>query len=97
MGYSYELLANRSQYTGVEPTIVHVTPKDLNVREEAYTHAEDEFIYILKGTIELSYNGNKHYMEKGDTAYFKGTKPHLFIPVDNEGAEVLTLFIETNE
>ena len=36
-------------------------------------------------------------MKKGDTAYFKGTKPHLFIPVDNEGAEVLTLFIETNE
>jgi len=97
MGYSYELLANRSRYTGVEPTIVHVTPKNLTVREDAYTHSHDEFIYILKGKIELSYNGSKHYMEKGYTAYFKGTKPHLFIPVDNEGAEVLTLFIETNE
>jgi len=97
MGYSYELLANRSQYTGVEPTIVYVTPKNLNIREDAYTHSHDEFIYILKGSIELSYNGNKYFMEQGDTAYFKGTKPHLFIPVDNKGAEVLTLFIETNE
>jgi len=97
MGYSYELLANRSRYTGVEPTIVHVTPKDVNLRKEGYTHSHDEFIYILKGAIELSYNGSKHYMEKGDTAYFKGTKPHLFIPVDNDGAEVLTLFIETND
>ncbi|HLR71347.1 MAG TPA: XRE family transcriptional regulator [Pseudogracilibacillus sp.] len=97
MGYSYELLANRSRYTGVEPTIVHVTPKDLNVREKGYTHSHDEFVYILKGAIELFYNGNKHYMKKGDSAYFKGTKPHLFIPVDNEGAEVLTLFIETND
>lgn len=97
MGYSYELLANRSRFTGVEPTIVHVTPKNINFREDAYTHTQDEFIYILKGAIELFYNGSKHYMKKGDTAYFKGTKPHLFIPVDNEGAEVLTLFIETNE
>lgn len=97
MGYSYELLANRSQFTGVEPTIVHVTPKDMNLREEAYTHSQDEFIYILKGAIELYYDGKKYYMKEGDTAYFTGKKPHLFIPVDNEGAEVLTLFIDTND
>lgn len=97
MGYSYELLANRSQFTGVEPTIVHVTPKNRNLRIDTYTHSHDEFIYILKGSIYLSYDNEKYFMETGDTAYFKGTKPHLFIPVDNEGAEVLTLFIETNE
>lgn len=94
MGYSYELLANRSPFTRVEPTIVYVTPKDVNLRKEKYTHEHDEFIYILRGKIELSYNGNSYLMEEGDTAFFKGTKPHLFVPVDNEGAEVLTLFIE---
>ncbi|WP_342028689.1 XRE family transcriptional regulator [Oceanobacillus limi] len=93
MGYSYELLANRSQYTGIEPTIVHVTPKDLNVREELYTHSQDEFIFILEGSIYLNYDGEKHYMEKGDSAYFQGSKPHLFIPVNNDGAQVLTFFI----
>ena len=96
MGYSYELLANRSPYTGVEPTIVHVTPKDMNLRKEMYTHSHDEFIYILKGAIELSYDNKSYYMEQGDTAYFNGMKAHLFIPVDNDGAEVLTLFIESN-
>lgn len=97
MGYSFELLANRSQYTGVDPTIVHVTPKDINLRTDAYTHSQDEFIYILEGSIELLYNGEKHLMHQGDSANFKGTSPHLFIPVDNHGAKVLTLFIETNE
>lgn len=97
MGYSFELLANRSQYTGVEPTIVHVTPKDINLRTDAYTHSQDEFIYILEGSIELLYNGEKHLMQQGDSANFKGTSPHLFIPVDNLGAKVLTLFIETND
>src|SRR5699024_8585346 len=82
MGYSFELLANRSPYTGVEPTIVHVTPKDTNLREEMYTHSDDEFIYILNGRIKLAYDGNEYMMDQGDTAYFTGTKPHLFIPVN---------------
>lgn len=97
MGYSYELLANKSKYSGVEPTIVHVTPKDLNLRQEAYTHSHDEFIYVLKGSMELSYDNQRYLLHQGDTAYFEGTKPHLFIPIDNEGAEVLTLFIEINK
>lgn len=97
MGYSYELLANKSKYSGVEPTIVHVHPKDLNLREETYTHSHDEFIYILKGSMELLYEDEKYLMHQGDTAYFEGINPHLFIPIDNEGAEVLTLFIENNK
>ncbi|WP_301281743.1 helix-turn-helix domain-containing protein [Virgibacillus proomii] len=96
MGYSYELLANRSRFTGIEPTIVHVTPRDMNIRHEAYTHSQDEFIYILEGAIYLRYEGKQHYMEKGDSAYFKGDKPHLFVPVNNEPARVLTVFIDNN-
>nr|WP_281250371.1 XRE family transcriptional regulator [Virgibacillus siamensis] len=94
MGYSYELLANRSQFTGIEPTIVHVTPKDTNVRHAAYTHTQDEFIYILEGSIYLYYDGTKHFMEQDDSAYFRGEKPHLFVPVDNAPAKVLTVFID---
>ncbi len=94
MGYSYELLANRSNLSQIEPTIVHVTPKDANLRQEPYTHSQDEFIYILEGEIYLSYDGEKHHMKEEDSAYFKGVKPHLFIPVDNQGARILTVFIE---
>ncbi|WP_269321893.1 helix-turn-helix domain-containing protein [Oceanobacillus salinisoli] len=94
MGYSYELLANRSQFSGIEPTIVHVTPKNMNLRTEAYTHSQDEFIYILEGSIYLLYDGNNYYMEKGDSAYFEGEKPHLFVPVNDEEAQVLTCFID---
>lgn len=96
MGYSYELLANRSKFSNIEPTIVYVTPKDANLRQEPYTHSQDEFIYILKGSIYLHYDGEKKLMNEGDSAYFKGTKPHLFIPVDNEEAKVLTVFVENS-
>lgn len=95
MGYSYELLANRSKYSGIEPTIVHVTPKNANLRQEnTYTHTQDEFIYILDGAIFLLYDGERYYMEKGDSGYFQGSKPHLFIPVNDEEAKVLTCFID---
>ncbi len=96
MGYSFELLANRSRFSRIEPTIVHVTPKDTNLRHEPYTHSQDEFIYIVEGSIDLFYDGEKQIMEKGDTAYFRGVKPHLFIPVDNDGAKVLTVFIDSD-
>src|SRR5699024_11172207 len=96
MGYSYELLANRSPYTGVEPTIVHVTPKYLNVRKETYTNTHDEFIYIIKVTIKHVYDDESNLMEQGETAFFERSKPHIFMPVENDGAEVLTLFVENN-
>ncbi|WP_342710113.1 XRE family transcriptional regulator [Lentibacillus persicus] len=94
MGYSLELLASRSRFSRIEPTIVHVTPKDFNDRQEPYTHTQDEFIYIVEGAIELYYDGKTYYMEKGDTGHFKGVKPHLFMPVDNDGAKILTVFID---
>ncbi len=95
MGYSYELLANRSKFSGIEPTIVHVTPRKMNQRlNQTYTHSQDEFIYILEGKINLLYDGEKHLLEKGDSAYFQGSKPHLFVPVDDEEAQVLTCFID---
>lgn len=96
IGYSYELLANRSPYTGVEPTVVHVPAKDEHTRMEGYTHAHDEFIYVLEGRIQLMYLEERHYLNEGDTAFFNGTNPHLFIPVDDKGAKVLTIFIDVD-
>src|SRR5699024_12097308 len=89
MGYSYELLANKSKYSGVEPTIVHVHPKDLNLREETYTHSHDEFIYILKGIMELVYEDEKYLRHQGHKANFEWTNPDLFSPIDSYEAEGL--------
>ncbi|WP_188206820.1 helix-turn-helix domain-containing protein [Alkalibacillus aidingensis] len=94
MGYSYEQLAKRSKFSMIEPTVVYVTPKDQMTRKEPYTHSQDEFIYILEGAIYLLYDGEKHYMSQHDTAYFDGSKPHIFLPVDNHSAKVITILVE---
>lgn len=93
MGYSFEMLANKPNLSLVEPLIIDV-PKTQYKKQQTYTHSQDEFIYILEGSIELFYDGKKYYMEKGDSAYFQGTKSHLYIPVNNEVAQVLTMYIE---
>lgn len=95
MGYLYERLANRSQFSKVEPTLVTVPP-DVEIKEP-YTHSEDEFIYILSGGIYLSYDGESYLLQEGDSAYFNGSKPHAFLPCSDQEAKVLTIFIQSTE
>ena len=94
IGYMYEALANRSQFSKIEPVIVTVLPEADLV--EPFTHSEDEFIYILSGSINLHYDGELHYLEQGDSAYFEGNIPHIFLATDNNEAKVLCMFIQVN-
>lgn len=94
VGYSYDTLANLSQMSQIEPVVVHVL-KD-PIRNKLFTHKEDEFIYILSGEIELSHGGETHHLDEGDSAYFKGTVPHVFLPVNRQEAKVLTIFISSD-
>ncbi|MFJ7969876.1 helix-turn-helix domain-containing protein [Psychrobacillus sp. NPDC096389] len=95
IGYTYEALANRNQFSKIEPVIVTVLPEADLV--EPFTHIEDEFIYILSGSINLYYDGELYFLEPGDSAYFEGNIPHIFLSADkNTEAKVLTLFIQGN-
>jgi uncharacterized cupin superfamily protein len=93
IGYMYEMLANRSPFSRIEPTVVTVLP-DSDTREP-FTHLEDEFIYVLSGTIDLWYDGETYRLTEGDSAYFEGEKPHIFLPVTEEEAKVLTIFVQS--
>lgn len=92
MGYLYETLANRSRFSKIEPVLVTVPP-DMTVTEP-FTHPEEEFIYIVSGSIMLYFDGERHLLEEGDTAYFTGSKPHIFLPHGDHEAKVLCVFIQ---
>ena len=92
MGYLYETLANRSRFSKIEPVLVTVPPDMAHT--EPFTHPEEEFIYIVSGTIVLFYDGERYVMEEGDTAYFSGEKPHIFLPYQDTEAKVLSVFIQ---
>ncbi len=92
IGYIYEILANRSRFSHIEPTVVSV-PASLETFE-LFEHDEDEFIYILEGSITLFYDGESQVLHQGDSAYFEGTKPHIFLPFSKKEAKVLTIYVQ---
>ncbi|MBD7945859.1 MULTISPECIES: helix-turn-helix domain-containing protein [Psychrobacillus] len=92
IGYEYELLANKKNMSIISPTIVTVLPGAENI--EPYIHENDEFIFILTGSIHLLYDGTKYEMTAGDSAYFSGKKPHIFLSNSKSHTTVLTVYVE---
>ncbi len=92
IGYLYETLANRSRFSKIEPVVVTVCKEATQVKP--FTHHESEFIYVLKGSIHLSYGDTIYPMAEGDSAYFAGQKAHVFLPVSDDEAQVLTIYIQ---
>ncbi|PID73494.1 MAG: DNA-binding protein [Desulfobacterales bacterium] len=86
--YDYKSLAYRFIGRKMEPFIVTVPYKeemDLRFNE----HPGQEFIYMLKGRLELSLGSKKYILEPGDSMYFNSTLPHALRGLDGNSAEFL--------
>ncbi len=42
------------------------------------THEGQEFVYIVSGSVELFYDGQRHLLNQGDSAYVDSSRPHTF-------------------
>ncbi|NCD26563.1 MAG: XRE family transcriptional regulator, partial [Deltaproteobacteria bacterium] len=90
--YDYKSLAYRFVGRKMEPFIVTVPPKD----QDALTfneHPGQEFIYVLKGKLEISLGQAVHVMEPGDSLYFTSRTPHALRGLDGQPAEFLDVII----
>lgn len=93
-GYSYYPLANNKRLPFIQTFLVHV-PQQVKDKKP-FTHDEEEFAYVIRGTIDLYYDGTLYRLEEGDNAYFDGTIPHMFLPVDGD-AHVLVVMVRKNQ
>lgn len=90
--YDYKSLAYRFVGRKMEPFVVTVPPKDrsdLNFTE----HPGQEFIYILKGRLEITLGTTVYVMEPGDSLYFTSRTPHALRGLDGQAAEFLDVII----
>ncbi|AWE06923.1 XRE family transcriptional regulator [Lysinibacillus sp. 2017] len=92
LGYQYELLANKSYMSNINPSIVTVHNGAENLTP--YLHDNDEFIYVITGSILLKYDNKLYTLDKGDSAYFSGKKEHIFINNSPENSKVLTIYVD---
>ena len=59
----------------MEPHLFRVKPGGGS--GDAYTHEGEEFIYVLRGRLDLWLNGNEYYrLRRGDSFYFESSRPH---------------------
>jgi DNA-binding transcriptional MerR regulator/mannose-6-phosphate isomerase-like protein (cupin superfamily) len=89
-GVRMELLAWGN--TLMEPHLFRIAPSSGS--GESYAHDGEEFLYILKGTLEISLaDGERQLLQEGDSFYFESNNAHRW---KNPGKkETLVLWINT--
>jgi DNA-binding transcriptional MerR regulator/quercetin dioxygenase-like cupin family protein len=88
-GVRMELLAWGN--TVMEPHLFRVAPEAGS--GDPYAHEGEEFIYVLRGGLEITLDGEEFRLKPGDSFYFESATPHRW---KNPGRkETLVLWINT--
>jgi transcriptional regulator with XRE-family HTH domain len=74
-GYEFESLAPHKKDRHMEPFLVTLDPAETG--EERSTHDGQEFIFVLKGQMEVRLEDEIHILDPGDAIYYDSTVPHL--------------------
>jgi quercetin dioxygenase-like cupin family protein len=74
-GYEFESLAPHKKDRHMEPFLVTLDPAE--TEEERSTHDGQEFIFVLKGQMEVRLEDEIHILDPGDAIYYDSTVPHL--------------------
>lgn len=88
-GVRMELLAWGN--TVMEPHLFCIAPEAGS--GDPYTHEGEEFIYVLRGDLEITVDGEEYHLKTGDSFYFESATPHRW---KNPGRkEALVLWVNT--
>jgi DNA-binding transcriptional MerR regulator/uncharacterized RmlC-like cupin family protein len=88
-GVQMELLAWGN--TMMEPHLFRIAPNAGS--GESYTHEGEEFLYVLRGELQISVEEKEYRLKAGDSFYFESSSPHRWLnPGQNES---LILWVNT--
>ncbi len=85
VGYYYESLAYPKADRHMEPFLVQFEVK----RKEDllfFNHKGEEFLLVLEGQLEFSYEDETIILELGDSLYFDSSSPHAFRALGKKNA-----------
>ncbi|WP_228486739.1 helix-turn-helix domain-containing protein [Paludibaculum fermentans] len=71
----FECLAFSTQEKSLQAYLATIEPRE---REHVIDHVHDgaEFLYVLNGSLAITYAEEEIQMKQGDSAYFDGSQPH---------------------
>jgi DNA-binding transcriptional MerR regulator/quercetin dioxygenase-like cupin family protein len=88
-GVRMELLAWGN--TVMEPHLFRIAPNSGS--GESYSHEGEEFLYVLRGELHISLQGEEYRLKPGDSFYFESATPHHW---KNPGrTETFVLWVNT--
>jgi quercetin dioxygenase-like cupin family protein len=56
-----------------------------------YRHEGEEFLYVLKGQVEVAVGENQNLLKKGETLHFDSGIPHKLRNLSDEEAKFLVV------
>ena len=88
-GYEFESLAPHKKNRHMEPFLVTLEPS--LTEHERSTHDGQEFIYVLKGKMEVRLGSEIHLLDPGDAIYYDSSAPHLVKCHGSEATKILAV------
>jgi len=73
----------------MQPVVFKIEPGAENTEMNFFHQDREDFIYLLKGKVEIVTGDNKYLLEEGDAAYFIFESPTCIKNIGNEKAEGL--------
>jgi len=88
-GIIMETLTYPLAYKQMQPLYFTLEP-GASSGEKKYRHFGQEFVYILRGSMQISLADTSYVLEEGDCLYFDSSTPHSFFnPSSKKTAEAL--------
>ena len=88
--YTYETLTPEARHKHLKAFKIFVDPKSAH-KGVSYQHLGEEFIYVLKGKIEVMVGENKNILGPGDCLHFNSSIVHKLRNVSSEKADLLVV------
>lgn len=87
----YYSLSKAKSGRQMEPFIIDIGPTKEGADFVLSTHEGEEFIYCLKGVIEINYGKHVYILEEGDSIYYDSIVAHHVHAADEYGAKILAV------
>lgn len=88
--YSYKTLTPEAETKHMKAFLVTIDPKQ-DHRMVEYRHEGEEFIYVLKGEVEVRVGENENHLKKGETLHFDSGIPHKLRNLSDEESKLLVV------
>ena len=90
--YAYEAIAVHRIGKAMTPFVMRPPLGDMK-KLELVNHSGEEFIYVLKGKMELVFADRKFTLQTGDAVYFNASLPHRARSLGKVVAEALVVVV----